>query len=329
MRRGKFQAACSLGLNSAVAYLVLARFSARNNRITTASVQAIEKHSGISRGRARATVKTLIAAEVVKQTRGGIRPRYDLGERAPESEWIWLPNALVTGAAGEVAPVERVRQTQDVMMLRLLIELYCAQNLLEDGGISRRVTWTEWKRHRVGEQAQYDVWGFAPGERFVCWAQSLTDCHKKVGKLARGENAGSDFFRREKHLTALGLIQWVPYLYEGDGADAEPIHPYGIGGTTELEDRLGLAAHEAGEALITDGQRAWAEERGLWLAPVPRHIANVQMIGVARLRYRPHTTLTAAWWADLEKKAAIYIDVYKNLVVSQEPAATVVRAASM
>ena len=39
--------------------------------------------------------------------------------------------------------------------------------------------------------------------------------------------------------------------------------------------------------MLTDGQSEWAAERDLQLAPVRHHVANVQLIGIARLRYRP------------------------------------------
>src|SRR5215204_5721268 len=58
-----------------------------------------------------------------------------------EPDLIWLPNELVTGAVGEESPVERVRQTQDPMSLRLLVDMYYAQNLCEDGGVSRHCMW--------------------------------------------------------------------------------------------------------------------------------------------------------------------------------------------
>ena len=74
------------------------------------------------------------------------------------------------------------------------------------------------------------------------------------------------------------------------------------------------SAHEAGKALITEGQYDWAVEKGIHqLVPVPRHIANVQMIGIARLRYRPHTRMTAAWWADLNANAQRHLARYLEL----------------
>ena len=45
------------------------------------------------------------------------------------------------------------------MTRRLLVDLYHAQNLREDGGISRKITWEEYQRVEVGQQGPYVVWG--------------------------------------------------------------------------------------------------------------------------------------------------------------------------
>jgi hypothetical protein len=69
---------CALGLNPAVTYLVLARFTGRTNRTTAASVHAVETHTSISRGRARAAIDKLIAAGLATRYGDAARPRYDL-----------------------------------------------------------------------------------------------------------------------------------------------------------------------------------------------------------------------------------------------------------
>ena len=82
----------------------------------------------LSRGRARKALAELIDARPVLRTRGGASPRYDLPplrNRATVNR-VWLPNTLVTGAANETPPIERVRQTRDPMTLRLLVDCYHA-----------------------------------------------------------------------------------------------------------------------------------------------------------------------------------------------------------
>jgi len=177
--------ACAAGMNAASAYLVHARGTGRDQRITSWSVQALETYTGISRSRAQAAIKALQSAGVTNLVKGSTRPQYEIlswssvvgrddklttaqagtlekvtaGKQPegkslqsadslvrqgileiggnsqlclPESKWIWLPNEFVTGAAGEAPPLELLRQTQDVMGLRLAVDLYREQNLWRD-----------------------------------------------------------------------------------------------------------------------------------------------------------------------------------------------------
>jgi hypothetical protein len=69
---------CALGLNPAVAYLVLARGTGKTNRETAWSVMAIENYTGISRSRAHNAVSALVKDGVAGKLRSGTRPKYDL-----------------------------------------------------------------------------------------------------------------------------------------------------------------------------------------------------------------------------------------------------------
>ena len=73
---------------------------------------------------------------------------------------IWLPNAIVDGAAGEVPPLELIRQTRSLPALRLLVELYEVQFLPIFGGIPREMLRVEFERLHVGEEGPFVVWGF-------------------------------------------------------------------------------------------------------------------------------------------------------------------------
>jgi hypothetical protein len=69
---------CGLGLNPAVAYLVLARGTGKTNRETAWSVMAIENYTGISRSRAHNAVSALVEDGVVRKLRSGTKPKYEL-----------------------------------------------------------------------------------------------------------------------------------------------------------------------------------------------------------------------------------------------------------
>ena len=87
--------ACSAGMNAAVAYLVLARGTGRDNRTTAWSVQAIEKYTSISRGRAQQALELLAKDGLVEVLREGTRPKYLLraAHEVPGCEG-YLPPAL-------------------------------------------------------------------------------------------------------------------------------------------------------------------------------------------------------------------------------------------
>ena len=65
--------------------------------------------------------------------------------------------------------------------------------------------------------------------------------------------------------------------------------------------------------MLTDGQLNWSAEQGFHLVPVRRHIANATVIEVFRLKYRPHTKATGAWYALMRQSTAEYLAHYQAL----------------
>jgi hypothetical protein len=372
---------CNLGLNAAVAYLVMARGSGRDNRTTAWSVNAIEKYTGIGRLRAKMAIQILekkgiirgdhtnqtkpryfltpahevpgcegypspldpnerqvweylssgniclpdksspkwgycnpssVAKGLVKKGRvrdlggGNFEPDARWAETASQSDWIWLPNTIIDGAAAETAPVELLRQSQNVAALRLFVDLYHAHNLASDGGIHWQGIRQEYVRNKVREHGAFIIWGFQVGNDNVFLdAPFVKPCLTGKYERVEGENGPRQrdsgvpvFWAAESLLKELGLFEFVGHVVEADTAEGEPIHPYAVGNGEEIERKLALAAQRAAEAMLTEEERNWARDRGLLLVPVQRHLSAVQMIGVARLRYRPRTKATAAWFAE-------------------------------
>ena len=147
----------AIGMNEAVAYLVLACGTGHDNLTTSWSSQALHKYSGIAWERGKAAIESLIQAGHVRLGKDHTRqnPRYELvafkraKDRTCDDDLIWLPNAIVTGTrSGEPSPSQRLRSSGDVWALRLFVDLYHAQNLRDDGGINPQVIWENYKRKK-------------------------------------------------------------------------------------------------------------------------------------------------------------------------------------
>ena len=50
------------------------------------------------------------------------------------------------------------------------------------------------------------------------------------------------------------------------------------------------------------------------LVPVQKHIGNATMVEVYRLKYRPHTTATAAWYAQMKESTAEWLARYQAII---------------
>ncbi len=382
--RGAFRCAAAGGLNSAIAHLVMARGTGRDNRTTQWSTNAIERYTGISRPKAKKAVKDLLDRGIWTKTRDGNHPKYEAakaseipggpftateqaiiaairnGNKPSEqaivealkaqgiveectrrranhqryqslnlddaaiAEWsepfsIWLPNAFVDGAAGEVPPLELVRQTCSLPALRLLIELYAVQFLPSYGGVPRELLWVAFKRLHVGERGSFIVWGFQK--------KGLTASYKLARQFLTGKSViredgtrrdtGWDeyFFPAVDTLETLGLVERVGMLLDGDDPEAEIIHPYGTNGGEPPERELARIAHEAAAAMVTEGQLRRSEFEGHYdLIPVQRHIAKVTLVEIFRLRYRPRTTATAAWYAQMKQSTDEWLARYQAII---------------
>lgn len=115
-------------------------------------------------------------------------------------------------------------------------------------------------------------------------------------------------------LTDLGLVERVGMLLDGDDDEAEIIHPYAVRGGEPAERGLAAAAQMAARAMITDGQFNRSAEQGYFLVPVRKHIAKAAVAEVFRLKYRPHTTATAAWFALMRQTTAEYLEHHQAMM---------------
>lgn len=302
--RDRFQSAIELGINSAATFLVLACGTGSDNRTTSWSAEAVRRYTGMAWSRAKTAIDSLAAAGLVIIGGSRTRPRYKLPD-SERNDLIWLPNALVTGVANESPPIARVRQSRTTDALELLVLLYASQDLLADGGLPRWLLHQDYHRETLLTRGANAVLAFKSLENRTCYL---------VGPLEKFKDP--DTGEAWDVLTILEdaqLLMWTPWLTEDAGSDSELIHPLsGDQYSIEIEDALTNYVD-----LLPDCYRnaATCYEH---IIPVPRHIRNATVTGVARLRYLPRTALGAAWLSNYADQCRRYGKVYRALAEEME-----------
>jgi hypothetical protein len=249
---------------------------------------------------------------------------YKLSEPLAENSGeysIWLPNAIVTATShGEESPVQRLRSAGCIWTLRLFVDLYTAQNLRDDGGISPLVVRAVYERKQIGQQGTYVIWGFKQKQLAGQYSGPFAPHSKRQPKKANDDPPVWDSVHL---LQRMGLLSFVPHIFDNETETAEPIHVYGLGETAEapIEREIGAAANRAARAMCLPSKLLEAESDGFeYYCPILSTKPTAQMVGVARLTYRPRTRRTAAWFDELHKNGAAWIEAFNKLAEKGEKA---------
>ena len=126
-------------------------------------------------------------------------------------------------------------------------------------------------------------------------------------------------------LEALKLVEFIPHLFESDKPEAELIHAYAIDAGEPWEKDLATAAHRAGYLCLSPGQQQRSIEHDRRLFPMPSHIDKLAVIGIARLKYRPRTKMTAAWFAKSKEQGEVFMPTYQEIAGSAVESAGEIR----
>lgn len=221
-----------------------------------------------------------------------------------EPDWIWLPASIVTGAADETAPVELLRQSQELPALRLFVDLYHAQSLPRAGGVHWRTVRMNYTRQAIGTYGAHTVWGFS-ATTIEAWP------HRPLVSAFVDRNSDKPiqgFFDALRLLMRTGLVAYALHIIEADTEEAAVLFPVGGALSAKEEQAVGDAAHNAGLAMITDWQEKLSDGAYEYLFPLLPHQSKATMVGLIRLRYQADTAANAEWgerrpqWAEQAQK---------------------------
>jgi len=283
-----------LGMNECCLYLIYCCGTGKSNVTTRWSVNALHKYTRIGVRRGVKSASLLRECGFVTQTRGGKHPIHEI-ERDKDDECVWLPKSFVMGVANEDSPLERIRQTDDQLALRLCINLYWRCDIANDGGIDQSEACVIYEKALLTTHNQFNVFGFKKGGK-QCRPNILHTPHADESQA----NDYQPFWDRLQLLEDIGLIYECPTLFDSDGG--EPICPL-INPFTELPitEITDLASQVKPDWF--DVHQAVHE----YVSLVPKHYRSVTLRGVYILRYRQQTAKTASGYAATMERITDYL----------------------
>ena len=182
----------------------------------------MHRYAGLSVRVAMKTEANLIEGGYVTKTRGGKHPRFTLADSQADTI-AWIPHSFVTGTlAEECSPLKLIRQTSSDDTLRLMLDLYWRQDIVNEGGfnfIYRRFE----RSQKIAELGAFSIYAFDKTTKLI----AEEDFIKPYG----------DWSVAYETLLSTGLVYEVPYLFDSeDGLPLFPlINPYTEEPLSDLE----------------------------------------------------------------------------------------------
>ena len=293
----EFSKACELGLRPAVALLVLACGTQKDNSTTSWSAQAVFNHTGMAWRRAIDAIEELVKADLVSVIKTGKKPRYKLSKPTDMDSFIWLPREIIEGAGNETPPVRRLRERGNALLLQKFIELYSVHDLTADGGLPRTLVRIDYERVVIGPCGVFVMYGF---KNKATTATSIGPLKSLNGIEDDDKNKGAWVVLNP--LYQMGLLEIVTYMAESSDYESELLYQVNDE-TYEAMIQLSCYLDQGGGQGFSRSLEAHLPAAGLAV----RDLKDATMIGVYRLRYRPKTAKTTVWYATQQAQTERFV----------------------
>ena len=263
------------GLNTACHFITQCSGRSGLGKKTSWSRNSVTNYAGLSVRVAMKTEANLIEGGYLIKTRGGKHPLFTLSDSQADTV-AWIPHSFVTGTlAGECSPLKLIRQTSSEDTLRLMLDLYWRQDIVNEGGFNFMYRRFE-RSQKLAELGAFSIYAFDETTQLIADDVFI-------------EPYG-DWSAAYETLLSTGLVYEVPYLFDAeDGLPFFPlINPY----TEEPLSDLETVAIES----LPD-QFAYNASIHDYCLMVPSHIKKPALKSLLFPRYRQHTQMMKAGYA--------------------------------
>jgi hypothetical protein len=263
------------GLNTACHFITQCSGRSGLGKKTSWSRNSVTNYAGLSVRAAMKTEANLIEGGYLTKTRGGKHPLFTLADSQADTV-AWIPHSFVTGTlAGECSPLKLIRQTSSEDTLRLMLDLYWRQDIVNEGGFNFMCRRFE-RSQKIAELAAFTIYAFDGTTQLIADEHFIEPY--------------DDWSAAYEILLSTGLVYEVPYLFDSeDGLPLFPlINPY----TEEPLSDLETVAIES----LPD-QFAYNASIHDYCLMVPSHIKKPVLKSLLFPRYRQHTQMMKAGYA--------------------------------
>lgn len=280
----------SYGLNTACHFITQCGGRSGLGKKTSWSRNSVTKYAGLSVRAAMKTEANLIEGGYLVKTKGGKHPRFAL--TASDAGTIaWLPHSFITGtSAGECPPIKLVRQTSSEDTLRLMLDIYWRQDIVNEGGFSFIYRAFD-RSEKIADSSAFSIYAFDETTRLISEQEFIEPY----------EDASAAY----RTLLSTGLVYEVPYLFDSEGG--LPMFPLINPYTEEPLSDLEFVAIES----LPD-QFAYTASIHDYCLMVPNHIKKPVLKTVLFPRYRQSTAMIKAGYAATMERIEFFRCLYQR-----------------
>lgn len=275
-------------MNFILTYLVLLAGTGADHRLTKWSAKACEQKLGIGRPRATLAIQELARAGLLGLAEGhtAAKPQYRLKAPSSDLDEIFLPVQIVTGFEGENPVLRRVRETGDVIALRILLAIYAEAQLDGTYGVpteNLRVdpSDTEERAMAVLDRGIYRLWSLEWPETVRAnpvWVASVLNVSVPTEQMM------ASFWDSFNKLMKIGAVRTQNWVFDSGELDAEPMFPvdrYGLyEGRADPQIELMQAISSASYALLGEETYLYDKHECSLLVPILSHFKAPIVRGV-------------------------------------------------
>ncbi|MBS9781496.1 MAG: hypothetical protein KGV56_03285 [Gammaproteobacteria bacterium] len=295
--KNDFLAAWELGLNPALAYLIIAQGTGGDHVTSAWSANAVAQRIGVDWSVANKAIKKLLDEGLMTNVSKNKKPRYKLNI-SDKPKMIWLPKIIIEDTIDKPSAIKRLKAHRDPTTTRIFVLLYSYQLMPKYGGINYNLLWRDCD---IGitlgfESMELNCWNYQTGNMTV---KDIDFVYEMTGKEFDKKHIQTRFWNQLDLLKNMGLLEEVFYVINEDDEILFPIK-----GRHSHENRVPDATIEYFGHLYEEHDMGNRDNFPDFMT-YPDEV-DIQVKGIFRMRLEANTELNSDFYKAMYAKVDKY-----------------------